>query len=222
MSSLTGKQIEEDGTLSLRCASGPPAPTKYRLAIEGSCIDADGAKIAVMLHVDKGGLMACLRFSGTMAPRSLIRRPLVIWRLGVLDSSTSSRNSRADFGTLQASAANCSGNLLVKTGSVYICAIDYAPYQPTRWSTRTIRPRAHGRRHGRIAIGARPGEQHTDGDETRITSSNGLSVPFVHDTPARYANYTYDAAGNVASLSSSNANGASVAHTYENLNRLTR
>jgi hypothetical protein len=68
MSSLTGKQIEEDGTLSLRCASGPPAPTKYRLAIEGSCIDADGAKIAVMLHVDKGGLMSMLeilRYDGS-------------------------------------------------------------------------------------------------------------------------------------------------------------
>jgi hypothetical protein len=60
MSSLTGKQIEEDGTLSLRCASGPPAPTKYALAMEGECTDADGAKIAVMLHVDKGGFMTML------------------------------------------------------------------------------------------------------------------------------------------------------------------
>jgi hypothetical protein len=60
MSSLTGKQIEEDGTLSLRCASGPPAPTKYAVAMEGVCTDADGGMIAVMLHVDKDGFMHML------------------------------------------------------------------------------------------------------------------------------------------------------------------
>jgi hypothetical protein len=68
MSSLTGKQIEDDGTLSLRCASGPSAPTKYALAMEGECTDADGAKIAVMLHVDKAGLMTMLeiiRYDGS-------------------------------------------------------------------------------------------------------------------------------------------------------------
>jgi hypothetical protein len=68
ISSLTGKQIEDDGTLSLRCASGPPAPTKYALAMEGECTDADGAKIAVMIHVDKGGFMNMLeiiRYDGS-------------------------------------------------------------------------------------------------------------------------------------------------------------
>src|SRR5436309_1681955 len=34
MNSMTGKQIESDGTLDLRCASGPPAPTKYAVAME--------------------------------------------------------------------------------------------------------------------------------------------------------------------------------------------
>ena len=32
--------------------------------------------------------------------------------------------------------------------------------------------------------------------------------------------YTYDAAGHVASIISSNANGASVSYTYDDLNRL--
>jgi hypothetical protein len=60
MGSLTGKQIEKDGTLRLRCASGPPAPTKYAPAMEGVCTDADGAMIAVMLHVNKDGFMSML------------------------------------------------------------------------------------------------------------------------------------------------------------------
>ncbi len=60
VSSLTCKQILEDGTLSLRCSSGPPAPTKYRLAAEGMYKDADGMLISVLLHVDKDGLMSML------------------------------------------------------------------------------------------------------------------------------------------------------------------
>ena len=60
LSSLTAKQILEDGTLSLQCSSGPPAPTKYRLAMEGICKDADGMTIALLLHVDKDGFMHML------------------------------------------------------------------------------------------------------------------------------------------------------------------
>ncbi len=60
MISVTGKQIGGDGTLSLQCASGPPAPTKYAVAMEGVCTDADGGMIAVMLHVDKDGFMRML------------------------------------------------------------------------------------------------------------------------------------------------------------------
>jgi hypothetical protein len=68
LSSVTGKQIEEDGTLSLRCSAGPPAPTKYRLAAEGTCKDADGALISVLLHVDNEGFMTMLeiiRYDGS-------------------------------------------------------------------------------------------------------------------------------------------------------------
>ncbi len=60
LNSLTAKQIAEDGTLILRCDSGPPAPTRYLLVTEGMCTDADGGQIAVLLHVDKGGFMRML------------------------------------------------------------------------------------------------------------------------------------------------------------------
>ena len=40
-------------------------------------------------------------------------------------------------------------------------------------------------------------------------------------TPAGTLTYTYDAAGNVASMSSSNPNGVSVSYTYDQLNRLS-
>ena len=34
MASLTAEQIEDDGTLRLRCDSGSPSPSKYLLAME--------------------------------------------------------------------------------------------------------------------------------------------------------------------------------------------
>ncbi|MGO8758498.1 MAG: RHS repeat-associated core domain-containing protein, partial [Terracidiphilus sp.] len=40
-------------------------------------------------------------------------------------------------------------------------------------------------------------------------------------TPEGTLNYTYDAAGHVASISSSNTNGASMSYTYDDLNRLS-
>lgn len=40
-------------------------------------------------------------------------------------------------------------------------------------------------------------------------------------TPAGTLSYTYDAAGHVASIASSNANGASMSYTYDSLNRLS-
>jgi RHS repeat-associated protein len=40
-------------------------------------------------------------------------------------------------------------------------------------------------------------------------------------TPEGTLNYTYDAAGHVASIASSNTNGASMSYTYDDLNRLT-
>jgi hypothetical protein len=60
MSTLTAKQIIEDGTLDLRCESGPSAPGKDAFVAEGICKDADGADIAVILHLGKGGFMSML------------------------------------------------------------------------------------------------------------------------------------------------------------------
>jgi RHS repeat-associated protein len=115
------------------------------------------------------------------------------------------------FGTLQASASNCSGNLLVKTGSVYICAIGYAPYQPTT----LVYTDPYGRAYTASGTGALQSMQDLANNTltvtpTGITASNGLSVPFVRDTPGRitqitdplgnvYA-YAYDSFGNLASV----------------------
>jgi hypothetical protein len=66
--SVTAKQLENDGTLELRCASGPPAPTKYAVAMEGVYTDADGGMVAIILHVDKDGFMRMLeilRYDGS-------------------------------------------------------------------------------------------------------------------------------------------------------------
>lgn len=60
LQSVVAKQTQEDGTLSLRCASGSPSPTRHTLAVEGECRDADGMVISVMLHVDKDGFMNML------------------------------------------------------------------------------------------------------------------------------------------------------------------
>jgi hypothetical protein len=59
LSSVTAKQIEDDGTLKLRCDSGVPSP-KRGLAWEGMWKDADGGDGTVMLHVDRNGFMHML------------------------------------------------------------------------------------------------------------------------------------------------------------------
>jgi hypothetical protein len=58
--SVSAKLIIADGTLSLECGSGRPASTKYRVAMEAICTDADGVDICVMLHVNKEGFMHML------------------------------------------------------------------------------------------------------------------------------------------------------------------
>jgi hypothetical protein len=58
--SVTAKQIEQDGTLSLRCDSGLPSPRKQTLVAEAWCKDADGGDMSVMLHVNKDGFMNML------------------------------------------------------------------------------------------------------------------------------------------------------------------
>ena len=60
LSSVTARQVAEDGTLVLRSRSGPPAPVKYRLVMEGTFTDADGMAIGVLLHADKDGFMNML------------------------------------------------------------------------------------------------------------------------------------------------------------------
>ena len=60
LQSVVAKQIQEDGTLSLRCVSGAPSPRRHTLAVEGECKDADGMVVSVMLHVDKDGFMNML------------------------------------------------------------------------------------------------------------------------------------------------------------------
>lgn len=60
LASLTANQIEKDGTLNLRCDSGPPAATRFRLVAEAMCKDADGGSMSVMLHVNSQGFMRML------------------------------------------------------------------------------------------------------------------------------------------------------------------
>jgi len=52
--SVAAQQVHEDGTLALRVLSGQPAPVKGRVPTEGSCPDADGVMIHVLLHVVSG------------------------------------------------------------------------------------------------------------------------------------------------------------------------
>jgi len=52
--SVAAQQVHEDGTLALRVLSGQPAAVKHRVPTEGSCPDADGVMIHVLLHVVSG------------------------------------------------------------------------------------------------------------------------------------------------------------------------
>ena len=54
------KLIEDDGTLQLQCQGGIPAPGKYAPVAEGAYKDADGADIAVILYLGKGGFISML------------------------------------------------------------------------------------------------------------------------------------------------------------------
>jgi RHS repeat-associated protein len=62
----------------------------------------------------------------------------------------------------------------------------------------------------------------TDASGTTIYTYDNLDRLITKATPQGMLSYTYDTVGNVASMSSNNANGASVAYTYDNLNRLSR
>jgi RHS repeat-associated protein len=61
----------------------------------------------------------------------------------------------------------------------------------------------------------------TDASGTTNYTNDSLDQLTAKATPEGTLNYTYDAVGNVASMASSNTNGASVAYTYDSLNRLS-
>src|SRR5579883_2518764 len=61
----------------------------------------------------------------------------------------------------------------------------------------------------------------TDASGTTTYSYDNLDRLKTKATPQGTLSYSYDAAGNVASIQSSNANGTSVSYTYDNLNRLS-
>jgi len=54
LGSVTGRTIDEEGSLALQCRSGPPAPVLCRVPAEGECMDTDGKRINVLLHVVRG------------------------------------------------------------------------------------------------------------------------------------------------------------------------
>lgn len=60
LSHVMGKQIQDDGTLRLQCDGGTGTPGKFAPVAEGSYKDADGADVAVILHLGKGGFMSML------------------------------------------------------------------------------------------------------------------------------------------------------------------
>lgn len=55
---IKGKQIGDDGTLQLQCLGGQPG--SYTPVAEGVFKDADGADVAVILHLGEGGFMSML------------------------------------------------------------------------------------------------------------------------------------------------------------------
>ena len=61
----------------------------------------------------------------------------------------------------------------------------------------------------------------TDASGTTSYSYDNMDRITAKATPEGTLNYTYDAAGHVASISSSNANSASMSYTYDDLNRLS-
>jgi len=61
----------------------------------------------------------------------------------------------------------------------------------------------------------------TDGSGTTTYSYDSLDRLTTKATPEGTLNYTYDAGGNLASMSSTHTNGVSVEYTYDDLNRLS-
>jgi hypothetical protein len=65
---VKAQQIQEDGTLRLQCNGGTGAPSKSAPVAEATYKDADGADVAVILYLGKGGFMSMLeiiRYDGS-------------------------------------------------------------------------------------------------------------------------------------------------------------
>lgn len=56
LSSVTGRRIDENGSIELRTAENERAEVQSASPTEGTCADIDGVPIAVMLHVKEGKL----------------------------------------------------------------------------------------------------------------------------------------------------------------------
>jgi Domain of unknown function (DUF6984) len=78
---LTAKQAAEDGTLLLRCSSGRPAVTQFRVAAEALCKDEDGGQLSVLLHVDQQGflhMLEIIKYDGSTIVRPPSAHDLVV------------------------------------------------------------------------------------------------------------------------------------------------
>src|SRR5207245_2232568 len=64
-------------------------------------------------------------------------------------------------------------------------------------------------------------ETMTDGHGTTTYTYNSRDWLLTKATPEGTLTYTYDVAGNLATVQSSSANGASMTYTYDTLNRLS-
>jgi hypothetical protein len=56
LSSVTGRQVDENGSIELKTAENERAEVQSASPTEGTCADIDGVPIAVMLHVKEGKL----------------------------------------------------------------------------------------------------------------------------------------------------------------------
>jgi Domain of unknown function (DUF6984) len=54
LSSVTGRRIDDNGSLELRPEEDNPAEIELGCPSEGTCADIDGGLIAVLLHVKNG------------------------------------------------------------------------------------------------------------------------------------------------------------------------
>jgi len=73
LSSVTGRQIDAEGSVELKTGEDVLAEVSCRCPTEGICKDIDGGQIAVLLHVKSGKLhqLEILKEDGS----ELLRRP---------------------------------------------------------------------------------------------------------------------------------------------------